>query len=668
MQSSRFPVQTVLMNSVQCNINRARRFCRMGLAILLVVVFATAALGYQGAGVQAQNNQDPTQPRGILVEVQEGLLILWGRRGADDEPMGRLEIRTDAMTTVRVDQRPASLADLQKDMWLVITPAEGVAERIMAFTPEEERDRQQEQSPQQPAAPHAGVEIRAAAPPDPGLVIRPRKGDSREIHPALVGYNGNLTSLDAPWEHQQLVEGVRRLHAGNFRYPGGTIGNYWDWDIGWIDQDIEDDRLIQWMRGMRTGTNRYTIENLAKGQRAVGFTPVFMLNMITDDLENQLAALRGARDAGIPVELVELGNEYYFGPGAEPYVYEQFPTPEEYAHTANEWAEAIRSEFPGVRIAAVGSDVTEPTQHPRRQEWNERVVPLLRDIDAITVHLYTSSGLNVEVAGENTGVGETGAWASRRMQEAQYEALKSPEQIARLIVEPHRKWRAMLEMSSIPEDIELWVTEFNMWDRTGPVRHTWAHGLHVASFMTTLLDDRRVNLVCFHNAYGGGDFFPALLPGGGVFSGLKVEAVQDLDVEPFARSAGGWVMSIFGMAMNDMTQLTRLHFPDAPEIVAPELEASAVSGWIFADGQTERVLLVNFTEHPLCLATGELAREGVTFRQFSQEPNIHIVREEMMDQRRGRLGEELTLPPFSLTVVNPAREGEQMPTNESTGH
>ena len=200
-----------------------------------------------------------------------------------------------------------------------------------------------------------------------------------------------------------------------------------------------------------------------------------------------------------------------------------------------------------------------------------------------------------------------------------------------------------------------------MWDRTGPVRHTWTHGLHVASLMATLLDDRRVNLVCFHNAYGG-SLFPALLRDRGVFSDLKVEPVQDLDVEPFARSAAGWVMSIFGMAMNDMTQLTRLHFADAPEIVAPEVEAlPAVAGWIFSHGQTERVLLINFAEHPLRLATGELAQEGVTFRQFFQEPIIHIVREEMMDQRHGHLGEELTLPPFSLTLVNSATEFEQMP-------
>ncbi len=128
-----------------------------------------------------------------------------------------------------------------------------------------------------------------------------------------------------------------------------------------------------------------------------GAKPVFVLNMMNSTIAYQLEMLREAKKIGLPVDYVELDNEIYLG---EEFYVKKYASGKEYATEANSWIKMIKKEFPGVRIAAVGSSVKEGAakkekKHAERtNNWNRDVISVLKGADALTFHIYGGSGLN----------------------------------------------------------------------------------------------------------------------------------------------------------------------------------------------------------------------------------------------------------------------------------
>src|SRR5207248_10180294 len=124
------------------------------------------------------------------------------------------------------------------------------------------------------------------------------------------------------WSNSSLLRALAELKPQTLRYPGGTVANYWDWRQGWF------------VRGAQVPPNWYNLppapaplEDFKQAIKASGATPVFVLNMLTSTLDAQLAMLRHARWLGLPVALVELGNEFYLN---APDYAAAFPTGQDY--------------------------------------------------------------------------------------------------------------------------------------------------------------------------------------------------------------------------------------------------------------------------------------------------------------------------------------------------
>ena len=109
-------------------------------------------------------------------------------------------------------------------------------------------------------------------------------------------------------------------------------------------------------------------------------------------LDQQLQALHTAAADGLPVRMVELGNELYqsgyinAGPNGQDYA-KRFPTAADYATQMNTWISAIHSAFPAAKVAAVATDANDVSGiSQRRRNWNADVLPLLKGEDAVTIH------------------------------------------------------------------------------------------------------------------------------------------------------------------------------------------------------------------------------------------------------------------------------------------
>lgn len=306
------------------------------------------------------------------------------------------------------------------------------------------------------------------------LLAFPAHADS----PLIIGLNGNLTAYDRPWSTTpELVEAIRGSGLLLIRYPAGMVGNYWDPATGWIDQGVsEEDFISPWLYELQDDDKAYTLDDLAFYRAETGGQTVFMLNMLTQGLEDNLAMLREAESRGIPVNRVELGNEFYFE--RFDLAVSRFPTAESYAAEANVWAAAIKAEWPDSQVVAIGNAEHADGLPERESTWNERVIPALSsDVNAITLHIYPRP---------DQAAGETYAAILARSELGEYAG-------------------------------DVWVTEFNVSDYVGNVKNTELHGQLVTQWLEAFDEDERVRLVLLHNitSYDNdGDRWIAFYPSG----------------------------------------------------------------------------------------------------------------------------------------------------------
>ncbi|WP_037327246.1 hypothetical protein, partial [Runella zeae] len=329
-------------------------------------------------------------------------------------------------------------------------------------------------------------------------------GKTRAIRPDFIGTNGNVIGKTNPWDSSEMLNALQKMGVSNIRYPAGTLANYWDWDLGWLDPTVPDSLMINWVaqQGINRSSQRYPLENFAKAIKSTQVEPIYVLNMLTKDLEHSLRGLRKAKALGLPIHLIEMGNELYFNLPLESKVY---PSPEDYGKACQLWISAIKKEFPEARCAVLG---TELNRNARQKDWTERVLQNAPNADAVIFHVYTGFGLDGGRERNTNNAGQEGLTNATRkfgtpLERQQYELaqLQMPEGYARflnLAQEVASRYRKM----TVPTHMDVWVTEFNVRADSSAIRGTWANLLFIAKFYEEFLEGGQVNLSCFHNIQG----------------------------------------------------------------------------------------------------------------------------------------------------------------------
>ena len=196
---------------------------------------------------------------------------------------------------------------------------------------------------------------------------------------------------------------------------------------------------------------------------------MFDLNLVTSHLSSQLAMLRRARELGMPIRRIELGNEFY---SHAPLVDRAIPTPEAYGRKATRWIKAIKSRFPRAQVAAVGlgSSLWWPPR-TRRGQWDPGVLSTLRGEDALTFHTY---------------------WKPPR-------GRPSGKRLSQVLAAPLRRFFELRSggLRRLPDGVVAWVTEWNVWHGS-KLRGTWANGLSDAEYLLALLGEPRVRQEDLH--------------------------------------------------------------------------------------------------------------------------------------------------------------------------
>jgi hypothetical protein len=415
-------------------------------------------------------------------------------------------------------------------------------------------------------------------------------GPARMVTPTLLGLNG-VNTTGPQWDNSAFDSVLKKFAPGVIRYPGGTVANYWSWPDGWFQPG-------EWP-GEPAKAVKDTLPVFGTGLAAAGATPLFDLNTVTingaigSDAENttmldqQLQALRSAAGDGLPVKMVELGNELYqsgyisTGPDGQDYA-KRFPSAADYATQMNAWISALHSTFPGVKVAAVATDANDvPGIAPRRSTWNATMLPLLKGEDAVTIH-------------DNLRV---------------YDASSSP---ATVLAYPYLHFQKLKahELALFQSDqLPVWVTEFNLADQTpGHVfQGTWLHGLFVAAQALLFTGDPDITYAGLDATIG-----TALAP---IFSSTQGFGSGGPATVRLALSAAGTTMSMIQAAFDRASAAQVLSFTPSPALGTTG--APALLGQVLTTQGGPKLLLANLSLQPVTLDISAILPGALTVTQVT---------------------------------------------------
>jgi hypothetical protein len=181
---------------------------------------------------------------------------------------------------------------------------------------------------------------------DIGLTTR------RTIGSDIFGFNtGTTIRGGSSCLNPNLLAKMPLMKPQIFRFPAGAFSTWYNWREGWV---YDDPNVPQKYKSLTKVPNR--LEDYKVLRDAAGATSTILgVNMILSDINEQLAMLRHADSIGIPVEYVELGNEFFLeGDEDSAYILQVFPEPSDYGKAATIWADSIHKYFPNAKVAAQG--------------------------------------------------------------------------------------------------------------------------------------------------------------------------------------------------------------------------------------------------------------------------------------------------------------------------
>lgn len=491
----------------------------------------------------------------------------------------------------------------------------------------------------------------------PGLVLRTSTV-------GLLGVNNNVAVV-GDWASPSLHGAVNSLGPSLIRYPGGTIGDYWDWKTGsavpacayrpggsgecatWHGLAIPEE-MFAGLRNHRRGT----LQDLRALVDATGAEPMFTLNVITSTLENQLDMLRTARGLGLPVRWVEIGNEQYIGIRNNAAV---FPNAQSYCALASRWIQAIRVEFPEARIGVQGEVPRTEESSTRRLNWNTDLVGcgLLDDADAVVLHYYRRAPVPA---------------TDRYFEVADLPAFFAGTHVALDTHFTHRAW------TTLPDDVPVWVTEYGNVDQldwstdiagSPNINGSWAHALYDSIVLSRLLAEPRVENAMLHVLFGLPEW-QAVIGENGLVPNPDYVSRRTLPTTPagtpMALSSVGESQAMFGAMLAGATALAPVQFDDPVQVSATsdgiERTYPLLLGWHAQDAAGQRrALLVNLSGLARNVGADALVGLSANVRSISADPKAVVVDAASLQRSAGTLhAGQVTLPPYSMSLVEATQQ------------
>jgi len=235
------------------------------------------------------------------------------------------------------------------------------------------------------------------------LTLRPAESP-RPLPERLLGIQGVSAFYEDLLGDPRKVALTKELAPAWLRFPGGTVGNYYQWRTGRLEVTVLPDSstYTRFMARVAQGTNRMHpqgvfVEDIAAFSRQIGAEIVLVPNLETSTIEEQAAWFKHLKEAGLAPNRIELGNEFWIAMLMDPNVVAKFPDVASTMDLMERYQAAIKPFLPpdtvfAAQHAASGFLTTQAAavRNPlleRMRKWDEEL-PDRPWYQALTVHFY----------------------------------------------------------------------------------------------------------------------------------------------------------------------------------------------------------------------------------------------------------------------------------------
>jgi len=345
----------------------------------------------------------------------------------------------------------------------------------------------------------------------PAPAVRLVSQETERTLPARFwGYNCPVPFV--PFEDPAFVPALKALGPQFLRFPGGTIGNYYNWHTGYMEvpdagaagspfRELFAHKMSTWMKKLHP--KGFWIEQWDKIARDVSADLVINANLETSTPDDQAARFADMKKKGIKATHLELGNEFFIAM-FDDMGRKRFPDPQTTNKIVKEFYDAIRPQLPaGAKVAVQSSgsafEKAEPSMKGGRPAWDNITQQRIWEwdqalkpepwFDAVTVHLYPT---------ETRSAGADLVKALPGSVEAVFDAM-----VARA---DGGYDRVLNDLAGRVPGKEIWVTEYGAFDPQqmfygSPLHFTglWLH--QVTREMLTMMRHPQVTVSCYHAIY-----------------------------------------------------------------------------------------------------------------------------------------------------------------------
>jgi hypothetical protein len=351
----------------------------------------------------------------------------------------------------------------------------------------------------------AGRATRVLAEPGPVQTIRLKPGMAERQLPArLMGYNTPGTYI--PYDMPDYVPALKALGPQWVRFPGGTVGNYYDWHTGFMEvpdagagAGVYRKHLVAQAVPLskRLHPKGIWVEEWQRIADAIDANLIIEANLETSTPEDQKAWFVDMQKKGVSPKFVEMGTEFFLAM-RDDMGRARFPDPGTTTALTKSFVDAIRPTLPAdAKIAVQASSAAFELSGPPKPNaditmqriwaWDQ-ALKSLPWFDAVTMHLYP---------GESRSAGLDLMKQLPGNAEAIFDSM-----VARA---DGGFDRAIDDVAQRVPDKEIWISEYGGFDpaqtfsgMTMQFNGLWFH--QITRELFSLMRHPQVRLSCYHAA------------------------------------------------------------------------------------------------------------------------------------------------------------------------
>jgi hypothetical protein len=427
---------------------------------------------------------------------------------------------------------------------------------------------------------------------------------SQEIHLELDTFNrsiptatfGGQTWRGPSWVDNTFNDSVSTMYPNVLAFPPSP--DVWDWQNGWFyPQELLDTCCVDTV-SLGWGQLNATVidispESFQNALDQIGSEGLYCLNMISSSVTKQLADINSAKENGVGLERMRLGDE--MGKAGNEHSISHFPTAEDYAAACDVYIDSIRDILPNTKIAVSAGNFG--ASNPRAQFWNEALYDMTNKADAFrwSAFFYLKESDTL--------------FTTKQLLAYPFDQIPTYEQV-----------RGFQDTTANLQEYELWVG-YGITDNTLDKRYLnrWSLVLMFSASHHIFLNNHLVEDISMFNV-------------GGIFQNWDALDTQN----GFRKRATGVFAAIWNKAKLGKNRTNKIETPvDLIDTVtyynnnnvSRVVDYPTLFGWRFENDSTfeSSVILTNISSDTLVVSVDNLLSDNVTWEKWHSDSLFDVI-------------------------------------------